>query len=105
MSVPILLRAQSLRGSRIVAVEVRLLDSLASNQRRAVIAPAGAIAIGDRLRFGEPAGGNVCLLGTLEAKVAAIDGDTAVLVFPFIEPILSEMIDLLAPPAAGSTAP
>lgn len=105
MSVPPLLRAQCLRGPRAVLVDVHLLESLASDRRRARITPEGAVQPGDRLRFGEPTGGNVCLLGALEAEVAAIDDDTAVLVFPFSDPILSEMIALLAPPEAGSAAP
>jgi hypothetical protein len=94
-----------MRGPRTVPVDVHFLESLAGDRRRARIIPEGAVQQGDRLRFGEPAGGNVCLLGTLEAEVVAIDGDTAVLVFTVAEPFLSEAIDLLTPPKAGSTAP
>ena len=105
MAVPPFLRAQRLRGQQTQPVDVRLIDSVATDRRRATITPADAIQPGDRLRFAEPASGNVCLLGTLEAEVAAIDGDTVILVFAFSEPVLSEIIALLTPPAAGSAAP
>src|SRR5262245_48505676 len=56
-------------GGAGAAVEAMLHQRLAPDRWKAFARPGKRLAVGDRLGFGE--GGNVCLLGALEAELEA----------------------------------
>jgi S-adenosylmethionine:tRNA ribosyltransferase-isomerase len=70
---------------------------LDASRWRAFARPAKRLALGDRIRFGHE--GRVCLLGTLEATVAAIgDAGEVELSFSLHGPYLDEAIAILGDP-------
>jgi S-adenosylmethionine:tRNA ribosyltransferase-isomerase len=62
------LRGQRLRGEAISAVEVTLLKKVWPSRWTALAKPGRRLAVGDRIRFGEP-NDRACLLTTLDATV------------------------------------
>ena len=66
------LRGQRLRGDAVTAIEVTLLKKLSSSRWTALAKPGRRLAVGDRIRFGEP-NDRACLLAALDATVAAKD--------------------------------
>jgi S-adenosylmethionine:tRNA ribosyltransferase-isomerase len=65
------LRGERIRGSARAAVSFNLHRRLSPDRWRAFAQPAKRLAAGDRIRFGHEE--RVCLLGTLEATVAAVE--------------------------------
>ena len=81
------------RGSEPL-ISVLLLERVNDSQWRALAKPGRRLKIGDRIRFGGE--GRVCLLGTLEATVAAKgEGGEVTLAFDVSGPILDEFIDAI----------
>ena len=75
-------------------ISVLLLERVNGSQWRALAKPGRRLTIGDRIRFGGE--GRVCLLGTLEATVAAKgEGGEVTLAFDVSGPILDEFIDAI----------
>jgi S-adenosylmethionine:tRNA ribosyltransferase-isomerase len=64
------LQGERSRGENRAAIDFNLHRRLDESRWRAFARPAKRLAVGDRIRFGHE--GRVCLLGTLDATVAAI---------------------------------
>lgn len=80
------------RGEAQSKVVFNLVKRLGEDRWRAFARPAKRLKVGDRVSFGHD--GRVCLLGTLEAVVAAMaDGGEVELAFSLHGPYLDEAID------------
>lgn len=75
------------------AVAVTLHKRLDNSRWRAFARPAKRLRPGDRLSFGH--GGDICLLGTLDATVEDRQGEEVTLAFDFHGPVLDEAIAAL----------
>ena len=67
--IPAALRGERIRGEARASVSVNLIKRIDESRWRALARPAKRLAAGDLIRFGNEA--RVCLLGSLEATVAA----------------------------------
>jgi S-adenosylmethionine:tRNA ribosyltransferase-isomerase len=84
------------RGEARARVEVTLHRRAAEDAWRAFARPAKRLAVGDRIRFGEAAAGNACLLGALDATVAEKwEGGEVLLRFAFAGAALDEAVAAL----------
>ncbi|MEP9353559.1 tRNA preQ1(34) S-adenosylmethionine ribosyltransferase-isomerase QueA [Xanthobacter sp. KR7-65] len=78
-------------GGAEVRMEATLVKRLAPDRWRAFAKPGKRLKVGDRIRFG--AEGSTCLLGALDATVAAKDEDgTVALAFDLSGPALDEAV-------------
>ena len=76
-----------------VSMEATLLKRLSPSRWTAFLKPGKRLKPGDRIRFGETAGDNACLLGALDATVEAKgEGGEATLAFDLSGPVLDEAI-------------
>ncbi len=97
------------RGDLKSRVSFNLLRRVDASRWRALARPAKRLAVGDRVRFGE--GAHVCLLGALEAMVAArLEAGEVELAFDLAGPDLDQAIAAvgqmpLPPYIAGKRAP
>ena len=90
--IPAALDGVRVRGDLSSHVSFNLLRRVDDSRWRALARPAKRLAAGDRVRFGE--GGNVCLLGALEATVAArLDAGEVELLFDLAGPDLDQAIN------------
>jgi S-adenosylmethionine:tRNA ribosyltransferase-isomerase len=64
------LRGERARGENRAVIDFNLHRRLDESRWRAFARPAKRLAVGDRIRFGHE--GRVCLLGTLDATIAAV---------------------------------
>jgi S-adenosylmethionine:tRNA ribosyltransferase-isomerase len=64
------LRGERARGENRATIDFNLHRRLDESRWRAFARPAKRLAVGDRIRFGHE--GRVCLLGTLDATIAAV---------------------------------
>src|SRR3954452_2535062 len=67
--IPAQLQGRRARGDSDIAIAVTLLERIDASSWWAFAKPGRRLRLGDRIRFGHS--GRVCLLGTLEATVAA----------------------------------
>lgn len=82
---------RSREGGSDVAVEATLIKRLAPDRWRAFAKPGKRLRVGDRIRFGGE--GGACLIGTLDATVAAKEEDgSIVLAFDFSGDVLDEAV-------------
>jgi S-adenosylmethionine:tRNA ribosyltransferase-isomerase len=89
--IPAALQGLRRRGDAVAQISVTLIERLDDTRRRALARPAKRLKEGDRITFGE--GGNVCLLGALEATVEARGPEGEVtLRFDLSGPALDEAI-------------
>jgi len=95
MTEPPRLAGLRFRRGESVRIEAILLERLDDAVWRARIRPAAAVATGDRLRFGESRESTACLLGFVDADVAAQSGEEAVLAFHFAGAALDEALERL----------
>jgi S-adenosylmethionine:tRNA ribosyltransferase-isomerase len=87
------------RGEQTTRIEAALLERLGGERWRAILRPAGIVRAGDRLRFGESSESMACMLGFLDAEVASVSGEEAILAFAFSGAALDEAIERLGRPA------
>jgi len=91
------LTGERLRGENRAVVAFNLHKRLDQSRWRAFARPAKRLAVGDRIRFGHE--GRVCLLGVLDATVAAIgEAGEVELAFSLHGAYLDEAIDALGDP-------
>ncbi|UDQ89020.1 tRNA preQ1(34) S-adenosylmethionine ribosyltransferase-isomerase QueA [Xanthobacter autotrophicus] len=82
---------RSREGGSDVAVEATLIKRLTPDRWRAFAKPGKRLRVGDRIRFGGE--GGACLLGTLDATVAAKEEDgSIVLAFDLAGDVLDEAV-------------
>ncbi|MCW2314756.1 hypothetical protein SAMN06265338_102484 [Rhodoblastus acidophilus] len=93
MTEPPRLAGLRFRRGESVRIEAILLERLDDARWRARIRPA--VATGDRLRFGESRESMACLLGFVDADVAAQSGEEAALAFHFAGAALDEALERL----------
>jgi S-adenosylmethionine:tRNA ribosyltransferase-isomerase len=109
--IPARLHGLRARGDSTARVEVLLHTRVGAERWRAFARPAKRLAVGDRIRFGEPAESAACELVRLDAEVEAKDeGGEVVLRFSFAGAFLDEAIERfgempLPPYIAGRRAP
>ena len=91
------LTGERLRGENRAVVAFNLHKRLDESRWRAFARPAKRLAVGDRIRFGNE--GRVCLLGVLDATVAAVgEAGEVELSFNLHGPYLDEAIEALGDP-------
>ncbi len=105
MSDSIRLHGIRVRDGRCLRVAAILLGASCDGNWRARISPPGVVAAGDRLRFGESAESNVCLLGFLDADVASVHDEDAILAFHLAGPSLDEALERLREPEHPAATP
>ncbi|MDB5438653.1 MAG: queA, partial [Caulobacteraceae bacterium] len=87
--IPARLAGHRFRGESRIAVEATLHRRLDAQRWSAFMRPGKKLEVGDRIRFGE--GGEVCLLGALEARLESKgEGGEVVLAFDLAGPDLDE---------------
>jgi S-adenosylmethionine:tRNA ribosyltransferase-isomerase len=96
------LHGHCFRGAEHRRVQAILFEQADANSWRARLMPFDQACIGDRLRFGEASESMACLLAFLDAEIAAISGDEALLSFAFSGAALHEALERLdASPGSG----
>jgi S-adenosylmethionine:tRNA ribosyltransferase-isomerase len=94
--VPTRLRGLRSRGEATARIEILLHKREGAERWRAFARPAKRLAVGDRIRFGEPSEGMVCELVRLDAEVEEKgEGGEVVLRFAFAGAFLDEAIERL----------
>jgi hypothetical protein len=88
-----LLDGERQRETGKVGVQIELVERIGPSIWRA-ISHGADLTIGDRLTFGDQSN-RVCLLGTLNARVAAAEGRRVDLEFEYHDAALDEMISAL----------
>jgi S-adenosylmethionine:tRNA ribosyltransferase-isomerase len=84
------------RGETRAHIEATLIERLSPNGWRALVRPAKKLSLGERVRFGEGRESPVCLLGALDAVVAAKgEGGEVTLAFDLSGALLDEAMEAL----------
>lgn len=95
--IPAALKGTRTRGTAVAHVEVNLHKRVDESRWRAFARPAKRLEVGDQIQFGDE--GRVCLMGTLNATVAAKgEGGEVELAFSLHGAYLDEAIELLGNP-------
>ena len=108
--IPAALKGVRVRGPHETPVAFNLTKRVDESRWRAFAQPARRLKVGDLIRFGAETDGRVCLLGTLDATVAAKhDNGEVELAFSFHSAFLDEAIEALGrmplPPYIASRRP
>ena len=108
--IPAALEGVRVRGPHETPVAFNLTKRVDESRWRAFAQPARRLKVGDLIRFGAETDGRVCLLGTLDAMVAAKhDNGEVELAFSFHSAFLDEAIEALGrmplPPYIASRRP
>jgi S-adenosylmethionine:tRNA ribosyltransferase-isomerase len=108
--IPAALEGMRVRGPHETPVSFNLTKRVDESRWRAFAQPAKRLKVGDLIRFGAETDGRVCLLGTLDATVAAKHENGEVeLAFSFHSAFLDEAIEALGrmplPPYIASRRP
>lgn len=108
--IPAALEGVRVRGPHETPVSFNLTKRVDESRWRAFAQPAKRLKVGDLIRFGAETDGRVCLLGTLDATVAAKHENGEVeLAFSFHSAFLDEAIEALGrmplPPYIASRRP
>lgn len=108
--IPAALEGVRVRGPHETPVAFNLTKRVDESRWRAFAQPARRLKVGDLIRFGAETDGRVCLLGTLDAAVAAKhDNGEVELAFSFHSAFLDEAIEALGrmplPPYIASRRP
>lgn len=108
--IPSRLRGRRFRGETSAAIEIMLHKRETADRWLAFARPAKKLALGETVVFGEPAAGNACELGRLEAEVVSKgEGGEVGLRFALSGPALDEAIarlgELPLPPYIAGKRP